>query len=211
MWISTAAYQRGVERKREYHRKNKEALKIKARERYANGGFEVVRAYSKANREKLAKCRRERRKERMATDPAYRARMNAKAVTRRRRTPLFAERHKVRMEAGKAIKAIIAGNLGRKIRRMGVTARDLKGHIEGTWKEGMHWGNYGEWVVDHIVPLGVAETVDEVLALAGMVNVQALWVRENMVKGTAVPETVEEPLWGMLPERLKGRVRFSGA
>ena len=210
VWISTAAYHRGVERKREYHRKNKEALRIKARERYINGGFEVVRAYNKANREKLAKYRRERRKERIATDPVYRAKMNAKAVMRRHRNPLFAERHKVRMEAGKAIKAIIAGNLGRKIRKMGVTTGDLKRQIEGTWKEGMHWGNYGEWVVDHIVPLGAAETIEEVLALAGMANVQALWVRENVEKGTAVPEVVGESLWGMLPERLRGRVRFSG-
>lgn len=208
MWISKEAYQRGAERKRAYRLKNRETLGIKAKERYANGGAAKKKAYSQANRTKIAKWKRDRMRVRLATDPVFREKLNAKAALRRQRNPLLAERHRVRMEAGKAIKAIIKGNLGKRIQRMGVTTGDLKVWIEGSWKEGMHWGNYGEWVVDHIVPLGAAESLEEVLALAAMVNVQALWRRENIDKGTASPGVVGEGLWRALPGRLQGVTRF---
>lgn len=43
--------------------------------------------------------------------------------------------------------------------------------------------NYGEWHLDHIKPISLAQTEQEVIKLCHYSNFQPLWAKENMSKG----------------------------
>ena len=47
----------------------------------------------------------------------------------------------------------------------------------------MSWNNHGEWHIDHIKPLGLAKTENELKKLFHYKNVQPLWANENRKKG----------------------------
>ncbi len=49
----------------------------------------------------------------------------------------------------------------------------------------MSWDKYGQWEVDHIVPLSAAKSLDELVRLCHFTNLQPLWKRENLAKGGA--------------------------
>ena len=62
----------------------------------------------------------------------------------------------------------------------------LRNHIESLFKPGMTWGNYGEWHIDHIVPLSwfpFDEDPDLLFVASHWTNLQPLWGKENMSKG----------------------------
>lgn len=59
-----------------------------------------------------------------------------------------------------------------------------KEHLEKQFTEGMSWDNHGEWHVDHIVPLSSAKTAEELSKLAHYTNLQPLWAKDNLSKGS---------------------------
>lgn len=71
---------------------------------------------------------------------------------------------------------------------LGYTLEDLMKHLESKFKEGMTWENYGEWHVDHIIPMSkfnFTSTDDREFSLCwDLVNLQPLWGIENWVKGS---------------------------
>ena len=66
---------------------------------------------------------------------------------------------------------------------VGLTPERLRLFIENKFLNGMTWDNYGEWHVDHIIPLDSAKTIDELYGLFYYTNLQPLWGRDNLVKG----------------------------
>ena len=50
----------------------------------------------------------------------------------------------------------------------------------------MNWGNYGNkkgcWNIDHIKPLGVTKTLEEIYKVNHYTNLQPLWWDENLRK-----------------------------
>jgi len=58
----------------------------------------------------------------------------------------------------------------------------LKQHLELQFKEGMNWDNYGDWHVDHIIPLSSAKNEKELIELFHYKNLQPLWAEENLLK-----------------------------
>jgi hypothetical protein len=58
-----------------------------------------------------------------------------------------------------------------------------KKHIESNFIEGMSWNNYGQWHIDHIKPLALAKTKDDVISLCNYTNLQPLWAKDNLIKG----------------------------
>jgi hypothetical protein len=66
---------------------------------------------------------------------------------------------------------------------LGCTIAAFKDHIARQFTKGMTWENYGEWELDHIVPLSSAATGEEVIALFHHTNVRPLWKVANRSKG----------------------------
>ena len=50
----------------------------------------------------------------------------------------------------------------------------------------MSWDNYGEWHIDHIIPLASATTEEGVLKLYHYSNLQPLWAKDNLSKGSKI-------------------------
>ncbi len=62
----------------------------------------------------------------------------------------------------------------------------LKEHLEQKFKDNMFWENYGDWHIDHIVPLSSAKTEEEIYELCHYTNLQPLWAEDNLKKGCKV-------------------------
>ena len=46
----------------------------------------------------------------------------------------------------------------------------------------MTWDNYGQWHIDHIIPLSSAKTEMEIYELCKYTNLQPLWAVDNLRK-----------------------------
>jgi len=67
---------------------------------------------------------------------------------------------------------------------LGCNIEELKMHIENQFHEGMTWDNYGEWHIDHIIPLKYQNpTVEETIERLHFSNTQPLWATDNLAKG----------------------------
>ncbi len=66
----------------------------------------------------------------------------------------------------------------------------LRSYLETLWSENMCWSNYGYgegcWVIDHIIPLASASSLEELEKLQHYTNLQPLWWRDNLIKGTSI-------------------------
>lgn len=73
---------------------------------------------------------------------------------------------------------------------LGCSFEELKVHIESQFKEGMSWENRNLWHIDHIMPVSMAETYDEVIRLNHYRNLRPLWAHENLAKSDKTPDTL---------------------
>ncbi len=70
---------------------------------------------------------------------------------------------------------------------LGYTVDELKSHLERQFQPGMSWENYGEWHIDHRVPLSSfkydSPDCPEFKLAWAITNLQPLWWRDNLSKG----------------------------
>ncbi len=66
---------------------------------------------------------------------------------------------------------------------LGCSLQEFKKIIESKFLEGMTFFNYGEWEIDHIVPLKSAKNLEDVKRLCHHSNLRPLWKIDNMRKG----------------------------
>ena len=65
---------------------------------------------------------------------------------------------------------------------LGIDLAGFQAHMESKFQEGMNWDNYGQWHVDHIKPLSLSTTEQEVIELNHYTNLQPLWAVDNLKK-----------------------------
>lgn len=79
---------------------------------------------------------------------------------------------------------------GRKLSALPYSAGRLAEHLEGLFRTGMSWANYGEWHIDHIRPIASFDysSVDdpEFQKCWALDNLQPLWASENFSKGATI-------------------------
>lgn len=70
---------------------------------------------------------------------------------------------------------------------LGYTKEELIAHLEKNFTDGMTWDNYGEWHIDHIIPISAFnfETPDDIDFKRAweLSNLQPLWRKDNQQKG----------------------------
>ncbi len=84
---------------------------------------------------------------------------------------------------------ILRGNVkcGSAVGDLGCTIDEFKRYIEGKFGGGMSWDNYGEWHLDHIIPLSKFKLEDrqQLLIACNYTNYQPLWGKDNMSKSNS--------------------------
>jgi hypothetical protein len=71
---------------------------------------------------------------------------------------------------------------------LGIGETQFKEWIEGQWQEGMSWDNYGEWHLDHKIPISSGMNEEEKRKLNHYTNLQPLWAIDNLRKSNAYTE-----------------------
>lgn len=74
---------------------------------------------------------------------------------------------------------------GSAVKDLGCSIQQLKFYLEGKFRDGMSWNNYGKWHIDHVIPLAFFDMTDreQFLKACHYTNLQPLWKQENLIKG----------------------------
>ena len=75
---------------------------------------------------------------------------------------------------------------------IGCEYEQLIEHMESQFTDGMSWDNKGEWHIDHIIPISSAVTEEDVIRLNHYTNLQPLWAKDNLFKGSKLDWVKEE-------------------
>jgi hypothetical protein len=122
------------------------------------------------NREHVNKYSREYEAKRCATDPKYK-------LGKRTRTALYT-----------CLKEANVAKYRSTFQLLGYSIEELMVHLEALFTVGMTWDNYGEWHVDHKIPMNSFQfdSTDDIgfEECWKLSNLQPLWGPENLSKGT---------------------------
>ena len=70
---------------------------------------------------------------------------------------------------------------------VGCSPKFLKEHIEKQFTEGMSWDLMGKYIhIDHKIPLSSAKTEEDIYKLCHYTNLQPLWAKDNLSKGSKI-------------------------
>jgi hypothetical protein len=133
------------------------------RERHPDRVRAASKKWAKANPEKV----REASRRRLAESPKRRITNSVRAAV-----------HRGLSKGGK--------NGRRTFEALGYSVDDLLSHLERQFLQGMSWENFGEWEIDHRLPLAMFDyrTVDddEFKQAWSLTNLQPLWAPDNRKK-----------------------------
>ncbi len=153
-----------------YYKKNKEKVNIKNREYVVENKEKVAlrkKKWKEQNRERLIIQRREYKARKRIEDPLFKLKENL----RRRISKSLNVSHWKKDTSTKIM--------------LGCEYQELFNHLEKQFTEGMNWDNQGQWHIDHIKPLSLATTQEELVELCHYTNLQPLWAIDNIKKGNS--------------------------
>ncbi len=149
--------------------KNLEKRKAKRKERYLTTREESIKSaiqWRTENIDKYRNARNKRKRQRIKQDLLYRLKENY--------------RNRIRKHALGTHKSKKSTEL------LGCDIESLKNHLTSLFQPGMTWDNYGKWEIDHIRPLSLAKTEEELFSLCHYSNLQPLWMSDNRKKSDKI-------------------------
>ena len=152
---------------KKYREKNKERILKNKKEHYYNNieSIKIYRKkYNKENREYYNKWEKNKTK----NDILFRLSKNMRSRVR-----TFLRKNKI-------------SKTNKTMDLVGYSPSFLKEHIEKQFHPNMTWDNYGEWHIDHIIPLNSANSEEELYKLCHYTNLQPLWAKDNLSKGCKI-------------------------
>jgi hypothetical protein len=165
-----------LEKARESHKNWYRANQEKEQER--------SRKYYYTNQEKEKKRGREYQRKRFAKNPEKIRNYFREYHQKRRKT--IPEIYMMRSCVHRMLKVAQFTRTSRNWKYICCTPQFLRNHLEEQFLPGMTWENYGEWHVDHIIPLSIFpfKEMPELLFVAShWTNLRPLWRKENLSKG----------------------------
>lgn len=163
---------------------NPEKARALSRERYA-ANPQKAKTATKAWRAKNPIKEKERKKEWNLNNPEKVKQYRDKANAKRRKTLKGRITYNIK---GYIVKSIREGSkAGRHWEDLvGFTIDQLKSHLERQFRPGMTWENYGQWHIDHRIPVSAFnyETPDDIdfKQCWALRNLQPLWAIDNLRK-----------------------------
>jgi hypothetical protein len=151
------------EKSKKYYSSNKEKHKLtmknwieKNKDHYKIG----LKKYYDTNKEKIFKNLKKKKIE----DPIFKLKSDISSLIR-----LYFNRKKVKKD-------------NRTTEILGCSIEYFYSYIESKFVDGMSWENRNEWHLDHIVPIRIAKTEEEVIKLNHHSNFRPLWSEQNLSK-----------------------------
>lgn len=148
-----------------YYNINKYSLSLKLIE-YRNNNKDKRKEYLLNNKDKINKKASEYFKNRKNNDSLFKLTCNIRCLIKNSFKRINCERKSNKSE-----------NI------LGCTFEEFKEYLEDKFTEGMTWENQGQWHLDHIKPLSLAKSQEEVIILNHYTNFQPLWAEDNFKKG----------------------------
>jgi hypothetical protein len=160
---------------KKYYESNKEKIS-KYYSEWRENKKEQLKEYQKKwreeNRDKLRKTKRDYERNRKASDPLYKLISNF-------RTAIYQVLKESNVEKNRHYFDILQ-----------YTPEELIIHLELQFKDTMSWDNYGEWHVDHKLPItsfNIEEMGDkEFMKCWALENLQPMWGEENIRKSNKI-------------------------
>lgn len=201
IWVKAESLARYYERRLQYRNENKEKINQQKRALYQQApddhkkrgqvwrqkNIEKCRAIGRAKYQANRQAYIEKAREYCKANPEWRRKFVREWSALKRSNPLHRLIHNHRNRVQAVISRCGLKKTLRTIQYVGCDWPTLKAHLEAKFQPGMTWENYGEWHVDHVVPLASGSTPGELLLLFHFSNLQPLWAKENLSKGAQIP------------------------
>jgi len=133
---------------------------------------QYLKKYREKNIDKIREVKRTYERTRKANDPLYKLISNF-------RTAIY-----------QVLKENNVDKNGHYFEILKYSPDELISHLENKFKDGMTWDNYGEWHVDHILPItsfNIQEIGDnEFMKCWSLNNLQPMWGKENIKKSNKI-------------------------
>ena len=152
-------------------KKSKDGLQVWCSDCYKQYKIENKQRYRETNRKWLCENKEARR------EYARNYKRN-----RTQSDPLFKLKCNLRRRTNKCFKAKSWNKNTKTQEMLGANYEVAFKHIESQFKNGMSWDNHGDWHIDHIIPLSLATTEEEMIKLCHYTNLQPLWAEDNLIK-----------------------------
>lgn len=167
---------------KKYREKNKEKLYNNHKKWYEENKDkwnEYIKEYREKNTDKIREIKRNYERTRKHNDPLYKLISNF-------RTAIY-----------QVLKENNIGKNGHYFEILGYTPEELISHIEKQFKDGMTWDNYGDFHIDHKIPISsfnIKEIGDsEFMKCWSLSNLQPMWGEENIRKSNKILEVQVSP------------------
>ena len=185
------------EKKKEYYQQNKEKIKERRMKKYQKN-----KIYRKEYVEKIKEKNRKRNKEyykknkekilekmkKYGQTPEYKKNKREYCKKRMEDNPIFRLNSNISRAIHRSLKQNNLSKNGSHWENLvGYKVQELRAHLEKLFLPGMTWENYGEWHIDHIIPISFFKykSTDDVefRMCWRLENLQPLWKKKNLEKG----------------------------
>lgn len=175
---------------------NSEKLKERRKQQWSNSDKkaqkERVKQWHAKNPGKRAEYNREYKEKNPGITRAKKRTEEYKAVARARYAERYATdlQYRIRRCLQARLRSALRSTKGKKVTGtldlLGINLEGIKLHIEKQFQEGMTWGNYGEWHLDHIRPCASFDLrrEEDQKACFHYTNLQPLWRSHNFAKNS---------------------------
>jgi hypothetical protein len=161
-------------RREEYKEINKEVISEKNKE-YREKNKEKIKEYREKNKEKIKEYRKEYRKK-------NRDKINEYERNKRKVDELYWLKTKLRSTISDSLRYKGYTKNTKTFEILGCTFEELKVYLESKFEPWMNWENRGlyngepnyGWDIDHIIPLSIGNTMDEIIKLNHYTNLSPL-------------------------------------
>jgi hypothetical protein len=154
---------------------------------YYQNNFNYFKEKNKEYREKNSECWveywKEYNKKYKENNPNY---CKEYKKTRRGNDPVYKLQEGIRSNISNSFKRACNGKYSKTSKTIEMLGCDFEyfiQYIQSQFTEGMNLFNYGEWELDHKIPISSAKTEEDVIRLNHHTNFQPLWWWENIKKG----------------------------
>lgn len=161
-----------LEYQKEYYELNKEKV-LEKNKKYYELNKEKIKKYYELNKEKILEYGRNYKNQRRQTDSLFKFRVGIRNLI----NGTF-KRGKNKYNKNAKTEEIL-----------GCTIDEFRLYIQSKFTDGMTFENHGEWHLDHIKPISLATTEEEIIELNHYTNFQPLWAKDNLSKSNKYANT----------------------